>query len=219
MKMRGALCALLLAGCSTGPQYAPAPKAVNVVSSCPPTMVQQARWLQSNLARVSLGSRKLDVTAIIGNPARAESFMLTDGSSVEVLFYHTASTVCRRPDIDASLLPFVFQNDRLLGYGQNYYHDFIIPQLRNPLPLASSKPQNPVTNAPPRTMTEDLPGSTPRYGTLSRGKTVPPRSAPVPTSPEYGADTLQPEAPDDEVNNPLINPSEQLGRGAPIKPR
>lgn len=215
MRNYAATIAFILAGCSTGPQYAPPSKSVNVVSSCPPTMVQQARWLQSNLARVSLGFTKLEATSIIGNPARAESFMLTDGSSVEVLFYHTASTVCRRPDIDASLLPFVFQNGRLLGYGQNYYHDFIIPQLRNPLPLAASKPQNAVTNAPPRTMTEDLPGSTPRYGTLSRGKTMPPAAAPVPTTPER----LQPEAPDEEVGNPLINPSEQLGRGAPILPK
>jgi hypothetical protein len=207
---------------------------VKVVSSCPPTMVQQARWLQSNLARVSLGMDKLSVTAVIGNPARAESFLLSDGNSIEVLFYHTASTVCRRPDIDASLLPFVFQNGRLLGYGQNYYHDFVVPNLRAPVrstaPTAWQRQnavENPVTQAPPRTMTEDLPGSKPRVEALSRGpyngKAMPPRNVPVPTSPRPAMTTDEEDLPQEPSDLVLQNTGpvagdgdQQVGRGEPL---
>jgi hypothetical protein len=173
-----------------------------VVSYCPPTLVQQARWLQANLSRVRLGLDKLSVTAIIGQPARAESFLLADGSMIEVMFYHTASTICRRPDVDASLLPMVFQNNRLLGYGQDYYHQFIMPQLRQP--LAQSAPPRatgdlpPAANAPPRTMTEDLPGSHPRTARPASHSVMAPSDITVPTSPTPGIR------------------DEQIGKGEPL---
>lgn len=122
--------AALLGGCATlatsTPAQPPAP--------CPPQLQQQAKWLMANLNRVQLGGTKSDVQTILGAPAKAESFMLTDGSMIEVLFYHTAATVCRAAPTDGGLLPFVFQNNRLLGYGQSYYQNLIIPMLRQPLP-------------------------------------------------------------------------------------
>jgi hypothetical protein len=226
MKKLLALAALVLAACSTAPVYAPPPhlQGVKVVSQCPPTMVQQARWLQANLARVSLGEDKLSTTAILGNPARAESFLLSDGNSIEVLFYHTASTVCRRPDVDASLLPFVFQNDRLLGYGQNYYHDFVVPNLRAPMrnttPVARDNPPlNPLARAPSRTLTEDLPGSQPRVESLNRGKTMAPKTTTVPTSPKLDEEDLPQEPSDLVLDSSGLVAGEgdtQLGRGQPL---
>jgi hypothetical protein len=71
--------------------------------------------------------------ALIGSPDHAETFALTDGHAVEVFFYHTPQTVCRVDVLDNRLLPVVFQNGKVLGYGQSYYRDFLVPVLRNPL--------------------------------------------------------------------------------------
>jgi hypothetical protein len=97
---------------------------------CPRELGIQAQWLARNLARVRLGMTKLEVVGTLGDPGRAETFALTTGAAVEVLFYHTPQTICRVPATDDSLLPLVFQDDRLMGYGPSYYKTFIAPLLK-----------------------------------------------------------------------------------------
>lgn len=233
MKIRLALAVLVLplAGCGAQWQspWPPRPAVVSrppeVISrSCPPQLMNQAHWLMTNISRVRLGSAKLDVTAILGQPARAESFMLTDGAMVEVMFYHTASTVCRRPDLDSGLMPFVFQNNRLLGYGQNYYHDFIVPSLR-PLAMRPHAPQQPVFNAAP--VTTRLPQE------LARGYNGQPyvlqedmprpqqeALAPTPRQPAPGPVGYQPVSYSGQQGYPSTVPQPQpqgLGRGQPLR--
>ena len=232
---------MLMAGCSAQ-QYPWSPRPVAVVNrpaevisrSCPPQLMNQAHWLMTNISRVRLGSPKLEVTAVLGQPVRAESFMLTDGAMVEVLFYHTAGTVCRRPDLDAGLMPFVFQNNRLLGYGQNYYHDFIVPSLR-PLAMKPRAPQQPVLsraqatmqlpqdlargyNGSPYVLQEDLPRSAQNAAMPARMMPVQmrdDRSQPSPASYQpvsYRPDVYRPAA-------SAAYPQQQdgLGRGQPLR--
>jgi len=120
--------------------HAPQPRGIvgrqdtRALPPCPQPLVAQAHWLASNMARVRLGTSKLQVVGIVGSPAHAETFMLTNGAVIEVLFYHTPETICRVPAQHASagvgLMPLVFQDDRLLGYGPHYYRDFVVPMLR-----------------------------------------------------------------------------------------
>ena len=141
--------AVLLAGCAGVPPFnrkpvvarGPQPPAVVSASQlkdslrpCPPQLITQTQWLARNMARLRLGFNKLRTVGIVGDPAHAETFQLSNGAVIEVLFYHTAETICR---VQASLgaqveglMPMVFQDDRLIGYGPNYYRDFIVPMLR-----------------------------------------------------------------------------------------
>lgn len=143
---------VLLAGCADMPapwpfntkqvvMRAPAPPQVLSANSttknlppCPQPLIAQAQWLARNMARIRLGYNKLQVVSVLGDPANAETFSLSNGAVVEVLFYHTPETICRVNAAMAGrgegLMPLVFQDDRLLGYGQNYYQNFIIPSLR-----------------------------------------------------------------------------------------
>ena len=119
----------------------------------------------SNLSRVRLGHSRRQTTAVLGPPSRVESFLLTDATMVDVFFYHTAATVCRRPDLDAALIPFVFQNDRLMGYGQNYYQDFIIPSLR-----AAATPPTPIAPSVGAGIPDTIAEPTPSTSSLGAGQ-------------------------------------------------
>ncbi|MFZ2586901.1 MAG: hypothetical protein WAZ18_02075 [Alphaproteobacteria bacterium] len=131
------------------PNYMVAP-AKGVVASCPPEVIGQARWVQANLPRVQLASPRRAAVNVLGYPAHVESFLLADNSAVDVLFYHTPETACRPMEQGyGGLMPLVFQNDSLLGYGQGYYHTMVVPNLRQPLgmPLQRSLPTAPQPNA------------------------------------------------------------------------
>ncbi len=140
--------AFLVMGCAMVPPFnrqqvvARGPQPPEVLSSnstrglqpCPPPLIQQTQWLARNMARLRLGFNKLQTVSIVGAPAHAETFQLANGAVIEVLFYHTPETICR---VQASLgaqveglMPMVFQDDRLIGYGPNYYRDFIVPMVR-----------------------------------------------------------------------------------------
>ena len=147
MSWHTALVGLLLAGCAGGwqlPAYMQAKQ--GVVAACPTETMGQARWVQNNLPRVQLASSRRTAVGVLGIPAHVESFLLADNSAVDVLFYHTPETACRPMEAPggagSGLIPLVFQNDKLLGYGQGYYHTMVVPNLRQPLglPLARQVP-------------------------------------------------------------------------------
>ncbi|TKW60507.1 MAG: hypothetical protein DI628_06280 [Blastochloris viridis] len=168
--------AFLLVGCAGIPPFnqrqivTRAPQPPQVVSSnstralqpCPPPLIQQTQWLARNMARLRLGFNKLQTVGIVGLPAHAETFQLANGAVIEVLFYHTPETICR---VQASLgaqveglMPMVFQDDRLIGYGPNYYRDFIVPMLPpkavQPSATADSVPVAEVMSALPQARVE-----------------------------------------------------------------
>ncbi|MCP5404629.1 MAG: hypothetical protein H6922_00170 [Pseudomonadaceae bacterium] len=136
MKKLLAMVVVLALGACTGPWQLP----VAGMQGCPAEAVQQAQWVHNNLPRVQLGGSRQQAIAVVGLPAKVESFLLSDNSAIDVFYYHTPETACRSGG--AGLLPLVFQNDKLLGYGQNYYHSVVVPNLRQPLgmPLARQLP-------------------------------------------------------------------------------
>lgn len=193
LRQAALLLAVLFAGCAVLPQSTPAtpaaaaPQAPRVVM-CPKANIIKAQNVMGMLPRVALGQDKLQVMALIGSPDHAETFALTDGHAVEVFFYHTPQTVCRVDVLDGRLLPIVFQNGKVLGYGQSYYRDFLVPVLRNPLSnmpedqkfgtqaVPSAHAEVPVKSAPMlkadgtpsgRIIQEDMP--TPRATKQARG--------------------------------------------------
>lgn len=212
--------AFVLAGCSSIPPFNQRPVVASMgeppavlsanstrqsLMPCPPPLIAQTQWLGRNMARVRLGYNKLQVVSTLGDPANSETFGLTNGAVVEVLYYHTPDTVCRinaRSGNADGLMPLVFQDDRLLGYGQTYYRQFILPMLRQavapapvgavfdapqgmPQPRAQMIPAEPLQPAPARTgrlMQEDLPGTMPGgQGSWTRSSATPPAANYDPT--------------------------------------
>ena len=110
-------------------------------TTCTPAAVQQARYVVVNMARVPLGGHKIQVVGTLGNPQKIESFMLTDGSMVEVMFYRTGEPGCPGMPTDDRFTPFVFQNAQLIGYGNDYYRAFILPSLKG-LATPNAAPQH-----------------------------------------------------------------------------
>lgn len=240
--------ALLLAGCAGAPwplnrqqvvTRAPQPPQVLSANSetkglrpCPQPLIAQAQWLGRNLARVRLGFNKLQVVSTLGDPASAETFGLTNGAVVEVLMYHTPETVCRvnaRTAGVEGLLPLVFQDDRLLGYGPMYYRQFIKPILKDAVPAAAEgvmgtpagapqprvqmKPAEALRPAPARTgrvMQEDLPQQD-AYGTGRQA--TPPASNYRDTPVTVGGNAYS-----DGMNMyPASYNGPALGRGEPLR--
>jgi hypothetical protein len=151
MMKRLAIFALLPLAACTGQWQSPGVWVANsapVVSSCPPELVEQAAWVRNNLTRVPLGGSRQQVARILGLPLQVESFLLNDGSPVDVLFYPTPEGACaNRPyGVDrgvvsgqSGLVPLVFQNDRLMGYGQGYYQQAVVPNLRTTLQMPAAR--------------------------------------------------------------------------------
>lgn len=194
--------ALLLSGCATAPwpfnarqivTRAPQPPQVvahSALPPCPQAAITQAQWLARNMARVRLGFTKLQVVSLLGDPANAETFSLTNGAVVEVLFYHTPETICRVSARGEGLLPLVFQDDRLLGYGANYYKQFIAPMVRQGVAPSGENPMPEPQGGMPSPRVEVQPGPSLRPAPVRIGRMVqedlPPRAATPPVG-NYGA--------------------------------
>lgn len=142
--------ALFLSAC-TGQWQSPGTWGANsapVISSCPPELVEQASWVRNNLTRVPLGGNRQQIAQILGLPLQVESFLLADGSPVDILFYPTPEGACAvKPyGVDrgvvsgqSGLVPLVFQHDRLMGYGQGYYQQAVVPNLRTTLQYPAAR--------------------------------------------------------------------------------
>lgn len=151
MKRYAALALLLPLAACTGTWQSPGTWVANsapVVSSCPPELVEQASWVRNNLTRVPLGGNRQQVAQILGLPLQVESFLLADGSPVDILFYPTPEGACAyKPyGVDrgvvsgqSGLVPLVFQHDRLMGYGQGYYQQAVVPNLRTTLQYPATR--------------------------------------------------------------------------------
>jgi len=71
---------------------------------------------------LKVGQSKSEVMQIMGDPTKTESYDLGNGNVVEFYFYRTEGwsnhMVC---DADSQFTPVAFQNDKLVGWGRNYY--------------------------------------------------------------------------------------------------
>lgn len=165
------------------PQVLSANSTTKNLPPCPQQLIAQAHWLGRNLARTRLGFTKLQVVSTLGDPARAETFGLTNGAVVEVLFYHTPETICRVGAQGEGLLPMVFQDDRLLGYGGSYYKQFIVPTLKVTAPEPQVRqgfdtPQGQPQPRVPMTAAQSLAPAPARTGRLVQEDLPPPVATP-----------------------------------------
>jgi|GEM_PF-2463858 len=138
------LCAIFVGAC------VPVQQQPLLTSFCNPQTIQQARYVVVNTARVPLGGHKIQVVGTIGSPQKVESFALSDGSMVEVMFYRTGEPGCPGMPTEDRYTPFVFQNGSLIGYGNDYYRSFILPSLKTLAtpPQQRHAPQNRYQTAP-----------------------------------------------------------------------
>ena len=80
---------------------------------------------RENLLRLSMGMKKFDVLQIMGtetvesinNPYRVETPKGKDGDLYEVLFYHTEIKNKDGIITDDELIPIVFKDNKLIGWG------------------------------------------------------------------------------------------------------
>jgi hypothetical protein len=88
---------------------------------------------QQALARLALGMSATDVRGLMGegesvrykkihlvDPWRTESFRLTDGTGVLILFYVTAPPRRYSNATNSELTPIVLENDQVVGWGWSY---------------------------------------------------------------------------------------------------
>lgn len=71
---------------------------------------------------LKVGQSKSDVMKIMGDPSKTESYDLGKGTVVEFYFFRTEGWSNHNlQDTDAQFTPVAFQNDKLVGWGRNYY--------------------------------------------------------------------------------------------------
>ena len=79
---------------------------------------------------LKVGQSKRDVLQIMGDPTKTESYDLGNEVVVEFYFYRTQGWSNHDlQDTDTQFTPVAFQNNKLVGWGRNYYNKVINHQL------------------------------------------------------------------------------------------
>jgi hypothetical protein len=97
------------------PTPAPAPQHSLPVAATPAPPSTPATKGMTEAARLEHGLSKEDVTRLLGSPDRTEGFRV-DGKGVVVWSYRLVDQTERRV-----LTPLIFENNRLVGWGEAYY--------------------------------------------------------------------------------------------------
>ncbi len=96
--------------------------AAALLSGC----VSKTRWdiasTQEKMLQVQLGMSKQEVVSILGTPMSREVLPDKNGVPVEFLQYQTRfAGDAMFTATDAHMTPFAFVNDKLIGWGRNFY--------------------------------------------------------------------------------------------------
>jgi hypothetical protein len=98
-----------------------------VVATALTGCVSKTRWgiadTQKKLLELQPGMTKAEVVRLLGTPNSRELIPDREGKTIEFLFYQTRFTgdaVLFAPS-DSQLTPFMFVNDRLIGWTRNFY--------------------------------------------------------------------------------------------------
>lgn len=79
---------------------------------------------------LKIGQTRGEVLNIMGDPAKTESYDLGNGNVVVFYFYRTEGWSNQTLyDTDRQFTPVAFQNDKVIGWGRNYYDRVIKHQL------------------------------------------------------------------------------------------
>ena len=82
------------------------------------------------MVSLKIGQSKADILAIMGSPTKTECYDLGKGGIVEFYFYRTQGWSNHDlQDTDAQFTPVAFQNEKLVGWGRNYYEKVIRQQI------------------------------------------------------------------------------------------
>jgi hypothetical protein len=88
--------------------------------------VREAKKNNANIQKIKLGMSKQEVVDVLGSPTKSESYDLGKERSIEFLFYRTEGwSVCDLQNKDSQFTPFAFENNKLIGWGRNYYEKVI----------------------------------------------------------------------------------------------
>jgi hypothetical protein len=86
----------------------------------------EAKANNQKLANLKIGQSKSEVVSLMGPATRTEAYQLEKERVIEFLFYRTAGWSVRDPvDKDYQFTPITFENDKLVGWGRNYYETAI----------------------------------------------------------------------------------------------
>ena len=97
---------------------------------CDSNKIKQYNRIQWGLNHIKLGMDSTAVQSHLGVAQKWESFILTDGREVQVMFYRTNYRNCGLVNSEwGEFLPMVFSNSKLVGYGNNYYDNMIRPAI------------------------------------------------------------------------------------------
>lgn len=85
----------------------------------------EAKANNEKIMRLQIGQSKNEVLSIMGNPNKRESYKIGE-RVIEFLFYRTTGWYIRDPlDADYHFTPLAFENDKLTGWGRNYYDNVV----------------------------------------------------------------------------------------------
>lgn len=86
----------------------------------------EAKRNNDNMMQLEIGQTRQEVLEIMGTPAKREAYQLENERVIDFLFYRTSgwSMDCMR-DTDYQFTPLAFENDKLIGWGRNYYDNVV----------------------------------------------------------------------------------------------
>lgn len=98
---------------------------------------KEAKVNNEKMMNLNIGMSKEEVLKIMGNPSKREQYQITKDKILEFLFYRTAGWSVNRTssgwgwdisasgDRDEQFTPLTFENNKLVGWGRNYYENVI----------------------------------------------------------------------------------------------
>ena len=105
--------AVLLGGC------------VTINDALQPPWVKQVRENRANMFSLKIGMSKTEVISLMGQPFKNEAYETKTGSIMEYLMYRTDADVDSSGWSDKEMTPLCLIDDKLKGWGRNFYDDTI----------------------------------------------------------------------------------------------
>jgi hypothetical protein len=78
------------------------------------------------MMQIKIGQDRQEVIKIMGPPTKREAYQIENNKIIEFLFYRTQGWSIRDGgDKDYQFTPVAFENDKLIGWGRNFYDNII----------------------------------------------------------------------------------------------
>jgi len=85
--------------------------------------IREAQENNQLIQELKIGMSKKEVVELMGSPNKTEAYAMKGNKTVEFLFYRTQGwRIHDDSDGDHQFTPFTFVNDKLEGWGRNYYN-------------------------------------------------------------------------------------------------